>query len=513
MQLKEKNLKVLFDYRHHSLSIKEGGCTAAFIIVLIFFLNAIFFARRVSSPVIGQDAWYFLDVFLRNAINGNLQLSDFFVKRHPTDHAQPLFKLIMFFEWRYFDLDFMAEALLGVLAALACAVMFHRIIFWEKNSPPASFRRCLAWLATCALLFSLNGDGATWRWSLVALENITTFIILLFMAAVWRAHSVKRYGWLAVATLILGVTSDDSAVIAVVCTLCTLLIVRFSDSSQRRSHDWKIIAVVAVIMAIVRIGYSHAPIVLMETGPRPVTLTLDLVWDRFKNGGWWMWVVIPLTAPVSYTTPFHMISPQEFAIAQFIVAALLLVAHIAFWRRAFRVSPNLPVFMAICFMLLSYAWVLGIIYGRVFRFGNEYLQQPRYILLYAGQLIALMVMWSDTAQLDSARQHSRGELSKWGGILGCLFVVGLQVPLSMHAWEVRRYEWAYEDVMARQIEQLAADPLRSVACVPELPVCKWSPKRRQYLTQLLVDHRLNVFSDEMWGRHRYLPKPPLDNSH
>ena len=43
----------------------------AWLVAALFLLNALYFVLRASSPVIRDDSWYFLDVFLRKAINGD----------------------------------------------------------------------------------------------------------------------------------------------------------------------------------------------------------------------------------------------------------------------------------------------------------------------------------------------------------------------------------------------------------------------------------------------------------
>jgi len=152
----------------------------AWLVAVLFLLNTLYFVLRATSPVIRDDAWYFLDVFLRKAINGNLSPGDFFVRRAGEDHAQPLLKLLMLFEWRYFSLDFTVGAVVGVLAAAACALVFYRVIVAEGHNDHGDAYRYLAWSAICAVLFSLNADAAVWTWPLVALGNVTNLIILLF---------------------------------------------------------------------------------------------------------------------------------------------------------------------------------------------------------------------------------------------------------------------------------------------------------------------------------------------
>jgi len=477
----------------------------AWLVAAVTMLNALYFVLRVSSPVIQADAWYFLDVFLRKAINGGLSLGDFFIKRVGADHAQPLFKLEMLLEWRYFDLDFVVGAVIGVIAAAACAVIFYRISVAERHQDRGDIARCLAWASICAVLFSLNGTGATWTWPLVALENVTTLIILVFMLVVWHAHRSKRYLALAMATLLLGITCDDSALVAVIAVVFALLLAQLCDPAQRHPSTWKILAVIGVCMVFVRIGYAYAPIFGGQRST-PISSNWGPLLDRFRENGWWKWIVLPLVIPVSYQIPLRFTQAETWMVLQIIIAALLLVAHFLFWRKAFRSKYNLAIFVAISLMVVSYGWVAGIILGRVATFGNDYVNQPRYILLYAGHLIALLLMWAEPPQATLQPSKWRYVMGIWVPASACLILLLVQIPLSIDAWHKQPYQWAYDALMATQIDQIVRDPSQVTDCLPEEhSVCNLAPGKRLQLIQLLSGNRLNIFSPQVQRRHHYLP--------
>jgi hypothetical protein len=476
----------------------------AWFVAVLAFLNALYFVLRASSPLVRDDSWYFLDVFLRKAINGELALSDFFVRRMGADHSQPLFKLVLLFEWRYLDLDLVFGAVVGVCAAAACALIFYRIIAAERRNDRSDIFRYLAWAVICAVLFTLNADAAIWTWPLVALENVTSLIILLFVLTVWRAHRTQRYTALVLVTLLLGITSDDSAVVAAIAVVAAMLLMQLRDPAQRHQSTWKVLAVIAACTVLVRIGYAHAPIV-GGMAEMPLSFRLGLLTEHFRDKGWWMWAVSPLTLPVFYRSPTRFIHAEAWPTVQMVMGALLFAAHLWFWRTAFRGKYNRAVFVAVCLMLVSYGWVAGIILGRVATAGNDYLNQPRYVLLYGGHLIALLLMWagSITGTLHPpSRQHILG---MWLPTAGCVALLAGQILMSRHEWHVRPYLVAYYASMAHQIDDLTRNPERARICAPELPVCRWPLAKRRELTQLLSQNRLNVFSPKVQRRHRYLP--------
>lgn len=483
----------------------NGARALAWLLAALFLLNALYFVLRAASPVIQQDAWYFLDVFLRKAIDGTLGLADFFVKRKGIDHAQPLFKLVMLFEWRYFDLDFVVEALVGLLAAAASALVLRWIVMTGQRSDRADVIRYLAWTGVCALLFSLNAGAQAWTWPLVALENLGTLIALLFFVAVWHGHQHRRYLLLAVATLLLCICNDDSGLIAVIAVVLMLSLVWFRDPEQRQLPLGKTLGVIVACTVIVRIGYAFAPVV----GGSSTTSLVTNVWflfARLRDVGWWHWLLTPLVMPIFDEGTFVSKHADVWIVVQWALAILLLVAHGWFWRRVFRGHSNGQVFVAGCLMLLTYGWIAGIILGRVATLGNGYLDSPRYVLRYAVQLIALLLMWAESTGHVAPGPRRWRVVSRGLPVAGCLVLLALQVPLSVRAWRLREaYDVHYAEV-AHQVDAYTKDPLRYTNCTVEIPVCGWPPAVRRKLAQLLTENRLNVFSTRVQRWHGYLPK-------
>lgn len=469
-------------------------------------LDTLYFVIRSSSPVIQQDAWYFFDVFLKKAINGTLTFGDFFVRRAGADHAQPLFKLEMLMEWHFFNLDFSVGSIIGVISAALCSLILYRVTAAQPKTAPRKASGYLAWVCISAVLFSLNADAGGWTWPLVALENVTTLIILGFIVTVWSAYKNRRYFALVFTTLLLGVSCDDSAIIAVVATLGALALMHLCDVEKRHSSNWKIFFLVSICIFFIRIAYSYAPIVGGSTSP-PALSNLVSLFHSFCNKGWWMWLVLPLALPVVYKSPFMLIPPHIWTALQIFIAFLLLAAHVFFWRKAFSEKYNVSTFIAVCLMLLSYGWTAGIILGRVSVLGNDYLNQPRYISLYATHLIALFLMWGSLQRTKTGLAGNQDFIGRILPISGCIVFLALQIPMALNSWHMRPYLWAYDVEMVKQIDQITLDPSIVVRCLPEqYMVCGWSPERRRELTEILRSNQLNIFSPQMQQRHRYLPK-------
>lgn len=493
-----------------SIAVRHLAQIVAWLLVSLFALDTLSFVWRTTNPVIEADAWYFLDVFLRKAIDGDLEVWDFFVKRGPGDHAQPLFKILMLLNWLYFDLDFALDSVVGFMAAATCALIYHRLLIPARFHVDSNAWRCLAWAAICAVLLSLNSTGV-WTWSLVALENVTSLIVLLFVLATWHAHRRQRYLLLAFATLLLGISSDDSALVAAFSVCAALLFVLLRDPAQRHASAWKVFAVIGACMVVVRVGYGCLPYTgftfraHLPTAAKPATISFEALYEALRGGGWWQWILLPLTLPVYYRNPFGPAYAFAWGVAQGSIGVALLVAHVQFWRQASCCRYNPAAFSALGLMLVTYGWTAGIIFFRVSKFGNDYLNQPRYVLFYAGHLIALILMWAATLDQGQGPAMQRFLARVWIPAAGCLILLVATLPQSFAAWHSRKYDIAYYADMARQINVLAHDPINATQCNKVQPVCGMKPMNRADLVQLMSTNGINVFSPRVQRRHAYLP--------
>jgi len=476
----------------------------AWAVALAAWIDALYFVLRSANPVIRSDDWYSLDVFVRKAVAGQLGFVDFFARRYDLDHAQPLNKLVMLLEWRWFDLDFSVGAVIGVMAAAACAVILHRVLLPSQRDPRGDARRYLAWSVICALLFSLNASGI-WTWPLVALGYLAVVPILLFLLATWQAWQHQRYLLLTLATLLLGVVADDSAMITVVATLAALLLPAFRGPSPSLADLWKTVLVILACTVLVRVGYAFVPV--LDNTPTPSLSThLVALYGRLQAGGAWQWLTTPLALSVAYDDPFGGVSATTWSTLRMIAVVGLLAAHAMFWWRALRGSYNLPMFVAVCLMLLSYGWLAAIIVMRVSYFGGGYLAQDRYVEIYQFNLVALLLMWAGASPLAQPDASWRRWLTGHVPAAACVLLLLLQIPLAQAAWQQRRYSLPYYGQMATQIEQMSADPTRTQGCLPLLVVCQWPLERRRAALDLLRDQRLNVFSSRVQARHPFLPR-------
>jgi hypothetical protein len=489
---------------------QRGVRALAWIVAVIAFLNVFYFVLRASDPVMRSDAWYFFDVFVRKAIDGSLGIADFFVKRHGIDHAQPASKLVLYLTWRFFDLDFTFEALVGVVSAGVCLLLLRRFMMARGHGAPVGMSAHVAWGAIALMLFSMSTTG-TWAWSLVALEYLTFIPMLLFIWAVWetwKAPAGSRYALLAGATLLLGVVDDDSAWIVLLAVFIASCFVFACDQRMRRSHLWKVLAVVLVCMAVVRVGYFFAPMIGGTSSPQPLIVYLTKLLALARQGDVWRWIAWPLLWSVLPHSPFSWLKGAAWLVVECVSVVLLLLAHVWFWWRALRGNCNLTKFSAICLMLQAYGWLAGILIYRVTEYGSTYLFQDRYFSLYQFNVIALLMMWAATTDMAAMARNGWRRLGGAVPYAAVAILLVVQISFSSQGWYARRYTQLYYHRMAVQLWQLAADPGNTTGCLPELVICRYPLDARTQNMQLLHEHQLNVFSPRVQRWHSYLPKGP-----
>lgn len=353
------------------------------------------------------------------------------------------------------------------------------------------------------MLFTLNADASVWTWSLVTLEYVALLTVLIYFVVAWHAMQNRRGIMLWLATLAVCISCDDLGTIATVAVALTSILVFVRSDGWRNQHLYKLLALLALALLLSRIFYSFMPVV-GTTKAGPLWSYSRLLPQRFVEEGWWQWIVLPLAFPVFHESWLTPAQTHAWAVFSVMIAIPLVLAHVVFWRRAWRCEIKGAAFAAICLMLLFYGQLAGIIIGRVAAHGNEYLEQSRYMIRYAEMPIALLLMWAESARsaLRQGRQLPHIVLPA----MGCLMLLTVQIPLSIHAWKMRPYLLAYQVNMAKQMDELSIDPGRPVKCLPELTFCKYPPERRRDLIGLLRTHQLNVFSPRLQQRYPYLPK-------
>ncbi|MDG2049018.1 MAG: hypothetical protein P8M78_02540 [Myxococcota bacterium] len=472
-------------------SRSSGWAIAGGIVFAAAFLNAFIFVLLYTNPIIVADDWYFLSVFLRPALEGDLEFSDFYVYRGAGDHIQPLQKVILLLQLHWFDLDYSPSAVLGVFGAGASSLILVPIIWRESEENVPDRIKFFAWALSTAALFSMNTTGS-WRWPLASLNHLTSAISLVFIFFTWselRKGRSNRIGWAVIVfTLVVG----DAAVLAssaifVVLIFCCLGSFRSSKAIRLALYFFLSLVASQVLMS------SLAPVVGETAEFSTAPDQMAHLFRIFLSEGWWKWWALPLSNSVIATDRLEHLFGDKAALWQILIALSLLTLHLLFWRRFIREPTNGASFFAAALMLLFYGHVIGIILFRVSIFGTQYLEQPRYLLFYQFNLVALMVMLAAYFRPPASLKLRGAQSATFGFTLLCFFA--LQIEFSQASWATGIHLTAYYQKAARDIVDMEAYPgLTPKNCTTIIPLCDQSEERRIQTIGLLRRFGLNVFS-------------------
>lgn len=481
--------------------------------------NALLYASKAANPLIVADGWSFLDTVVHKAADGHFALGDLFVKRGALDHSQPLRKLILLFHYRYFDLDFGIEALIGVFAAFINIGLFWLMVRPDDQRQPRHRVLMLStFVALAAVYLSLNAP-VTFNWPLLTLSYTSHFFVLVFLWIAWRSYRQpdwKHMAALALTALLMDVVADDTGLIA---TIAAVMSVALYAARERRGMAS--LRAAAAMLA----GYGGYMVVRALLAP-PLAggnANLNVGVGKLVTGllnhtdGLLGAIGIPLVASVAHRVQLRALLGVDSTWVEILIAVLVVAAHGWFWWKAWRGKANLPAFASVGLMLLFYGLVAGMLLARVSLNGVAYLWQPRYVLIYEWNLVALLLM--ALAQLDTVDATARPDaamVARSGAIgravLACA-VAGLlllQLPLTHASWAGLKYVSAYQQRMAAQLGEIAHDPSQQPhACAPMLVVCRYGAQRRSDTIRFLQGHRLSVFSPAFRARNRLYPDAGL----
>lgn len=463
-------------------------------IALVAFANAAAYIAYASNPLVASDGWYFIDAFLAKALESGVDLQDYFVKRDQFDHAQPVGKLLLLLNARWFGLDFVYESFAGLALAaamFAACVMAMRVT--DATRQQDSSLRMLGLGALAASLVTLN-CGMVFNWSLVTLTYLPYLMATLGALAAWHAFHRNRRVGLVIISLAIAFAIDDVGLIinAALAATCVLAGIR-----QARLRDGATLAALVVASELAYLAFNHAFLVQRQ-GLDGEGLASSLGGILARAGEFPVLLRIVFGSMLAHINPLIHYFAGNAATVQWGLAAVMLAAHAWFWWRALRGEWNAMVFLAVALMLVLYGFISGIVYARVPEYGMNYLSEPRYVVFYLLGNVALVCML--LGQRQPGRRPGHGfAFSARHVVLAALVL--LQFPLSRHTWDEARYLGGYYHTMAWQMLVLGKGRVPET-CVPLLVVCGMPASEREEAIEFLRKHQLNVYSPDFVRRYR-----------
>ena len=484
-----------------TLSYPTGGRAAMpfakrlviLILPALAFLNAAWYIAYAANPLAMADAWYFIDAFLIRAQEQGVGIIDLYVKRGGSDHAQPLQKLLLLANARWFGLDFVMESLAGLCMALGTYLVLQGVLLRDQMRQGRPFwQMLLGCAAIAATLVSLN-SGMVFNWSLVTLGYLPHLFAVIAATFLWRTLQEGKWSAFAVSFLVIAFTLDSMAIIiGASFIMASALSALLGQSNWRRVIAAAVsILLMLVIYKLVSHNYLHAYLppepAATSRGEQLIGLLPELP----------AMTTTVLSASLIHPLPLSNLVGDQATRVQLLLATLVTLAHLWFWHRAIRSKWNASVFLSVCIMLMFYASVAGIIVGRITIFGPGYLNEPRYVLTYQMGTVALLLMLAGAPRSNPLYWRKSGT-----AVAVMLSILALQIPLSLHSWREGRFLQSYYHTMARQMYLLGLNPAHEPdTCVPMLTICSSATNERIRTIRFLKDNQLNAYSPAVL--HRY----------
>jgi hypothetical protein len=478
--------------------IAAAGRLAAYACAVYIAASTAVFAWRGTLFVATADAWSFIATFLARYYGGTLTLADFFAKRDALDHSQPLQKLLFLAYARWFDLDFSYEAATGIVFGLAFIAVIVAIVRADTKSQPRSKTNvALTTLVITAVTLSLSDDGI-FAWSLATLSLFYPLGVALML--VFANHCIARNRpWLLAAGTIVACFLLDTSAILSAGAIIVLIAYRWRTFATARKPA-QLIAAIGAGVAVYVAGYALA----FPDVQSSVTMSGRLDAYLAHAGEAWKLLVVPLGAAIASPHRIKVLYGVDAFWTWLVPAAIVIAAgHVWFWREIVRRDDTRLTFVAAGLMLYFYATLAGILWARVPRYGFDYFMQSRYLVFYAMQLVAmLMVAASNAARSARSADPFAAFAASVVVCAAAALVYGRTVTLQANL--------DFNRMLDEKAIELAEDPTHLPPDCPanHLTVCKWVPSVRVATIDLLRRQQLNVFSPRFRERHDLPPLPP-----
>lgn len=465
-------------------------------------VNGLLFGWHAGIPLPVSDAWHFLDGFVAKAIAGELSIGDFFAQRSAGDHAQPFQRLVLLAHLRAADLDFRIEEMVGLAGAVVSAMLLTCLAWRSACSRPQRAQAAVAAASAWVVAFSANATEL-YTWSLVALGwwMVATAICFWWLSSrVDGPRGAVLLGLLGAG--LVGLAWDEVAIpVAVAAVAARAMLDRRRGLADTLLFAAASAAGIALArLALVRFGGDAAA--------DPTGGSLSRLLAILDHPDAWHAIAGPLADSVVHRSHLDAWAGNAADAWQLTIAMVVGVGHCAFWWRVLG-ARRLPIrsvaITAVAMMLFFYACVAGVLLSRGVDFGPLYVHQPRYVLVYQLNLIALGLLLLAPPAVQAGQ--SRRSFATAGAAMALLAVVAVQYPLARAGWAHAAYLRDYVQRSALTMGQLAADPagLPPAGCSQILTICSAAPETRRKVMRMLAENRLNVFSPAFQARHGLYP--------
>jgi hypothetical protein len=469
-----------------------------FLIISLCCFNVIYFVSSAANPLIGDDAWYFLDINIRKWISEGFELTDLFVKRGVTDHAQPLNKFLLYINYRFFHLDFRFESLMGLLG-LFSIIYFFAFRFYKKlliDVTPIS--SIIAFSMAMLIFTSLNATGI-YTWSLVTYSFLPLAIAFACAWLTWSfLESQRVYSSLLFLLCSMLVIGDTASIILWVSILGTIILLFPAKdfSFKRKAITWLFASGIIVGSIFLIINWEF----LFTNATNEATKTSQL---HLTDPNFYL-EAIRIIFSSSIIHGIHLTNFNDYSkTAAWIIALPIFYFYVKHFLDLTLKKKNSGDLDFLVTFILVYASVsiAAIMFGRVAEYGIDYLNQPRYVVIYQLIPFALLIKWAFSGDLTQEKRKV-GHLTI--AIFAFIFLILIQLAVSASAYRSVSWIWRWHIEQVKAISQYVNNPTTPAGnCTPHSsPICGLPVSKRNELLNTLQSRNLNIFNSNFQNQHR-----------
>lgn len=471
-----------------------------YINLLIIFLfsfcslaNVLYFISLAASPLIRDDGWFFLDSFYRPIVERGLQLSDFFVKRSISDHAQPLNKLLSLINYNYFSLDYRFESIIGFLSiVLILGILIY--FSYKERLINSKFKNLYGIIAAILILCSLNSTNI-YTWPLVTFGFLYIAIytlIFYFIYNILIREKVLKSAFTIIPLFIL--IGDTSSILAILAAIVAILISKIEGHKSFLNLRKLGIAFLLIIF-----GFSYYYIINKGIASN---LREGHIANLFDLS--YLYKIPKIIFTSSLIHQEHLSASIFSKIIEYVSCTLVGLGLINYTFKLIHTKKTTLIgFVILALFIQTIASILGIIVGRVPEFGLDYLYQPRYILVY--QMIPFLLILD--LSLDYQNYNWNQGLYRIFLKLIFIFILFLQIFFSYSAYKsvewISRYYVNEAKLIGLYFNHLNEEKLPCTYASNSL--CLLSIEKRIALLNLMNDKKLNILNETFQWKYRLFP--------
>lgn len=464
--------------------------------------NILNYINHAAGPLIRSDAWFFLDALVMKWANEGFSFYDLFSKAGITDHAQPINKLFLYFNYRWLNLDFYYEGIAGFVA-LSLIVLFSILLFFKSEK--ARINSPSIWLFLCSIL-ALTSLNVTeiYTWTLVTFGINYILLSGLLAYMVWQYLNNKKTLVLVLAVVVVLLIGDTRSLIAWSALSLTVIIMAMKGQSSDRKRVLRLLIFGSIVIAtyFFAVNTSHVPLA-------PDDLSAIEGRDIFTEN--------PLLSFVTYSEAIRIVfsssvlhqsnylALDDKGSLSWILAAAVLFFYLRFFLITLVGKREIGVekFLVLFFVLYATVAIAALFIGRVPKYGVDYLLQPRYVLIY--QIIPFALLF------DLAISEAGAVRQKLGRTLIYAFAFSyliLQLFFAVRAYAAVPWISRFYDGQAKVIGFYTDNPSAASGNCRQTSVmlCSMHPEHRNARLEFLKSNNLNLFNTNFQWKYRLFPQ-------